>query len=63
MAICPYCRQRAGWFREVHETCLQKAKQGSDSLKSCVADAILQGKKYADIVDRLKEIAADSVVP
>ena len=38
MSICRYCGQNAGWFSEAHESCIQKANQGIEALKTCMAN-------------------------
>jgi len=63
MAICKYCGEKAGWFSEAHESCIQKAAQGIEALKQCVADAIVQGKQYPDIKAQLDTLVADSNIP
>jgi hypothetical protein len=63
MAICKYCGERAGWFSEAHESCIQKATQGIEVLKQCVADAIVHGKQYSEIKTQLDKIVADSGIP
>jgi hypothetical protein len=45
MAICRYCGEKAGRFSEAHGSCRQKAGQGIEALKQCVADAIVQGRR------------------
>jgi hypothetical protein len=63
MAICRYCGEKAGWFSEAHGSCIQKAAQGIEALKQCVADAIVQGKQYPEIKAQLDKIVADSNIP
>jgi hypothetical protein len=63
MAICRYCGEKAGWFSEAHGSCIQKAAQGIEALKQCVADAIVQGKQYPEIKTQLDKIVADSNIP
>jgi hypothetical protein len=63
MSICRYCGQKAGWFSEAHESCIQKANQGIEALKVCVASAVLKDKQYGEIKVQLEKIAADASVP
>src|ERR1700687_1571125 len=63
MAVCRYCGEKAGWFSEAHGSCRQKAAQGIEALKQCVADAIVQGKQYPEIKAKLDKIVADSNIP
>ena len=63
MAICKYCGEKAGWFSEAHEACIQKATHGIEALKQCVSDAVVQGKQYPEIKAQLDRLAADSNVP
>ncbi len=63
MSTCRYCGQKAGWFTEAHESCLQKANQGIETLKACVANAIVQGNQYDEIGAQLKGIALHAAIP
>jgi len=63
MSICQYCGQKAGWFSDAHESCIQKSNQGIDALKACMATAVAQGKQYGEIRAQLDKIAADAFVP
>src|ERR1019366_10392116 len=63
MSICRYCGQKAGWFKDAHDECVQKARLGVEALKTCVADAVVQGKKYDEIKDRIGGLVADSSIP
>jgi hypothetical protein len=63
MTICRYCGQKAGWFSEAHETCIQKANQGIETLKTCVADAMVQGKQFGEIKAQIDKIVADTAIP
>ena len=63
MSICRYCGQKAGWFSEAHEGCIQKANQGIEALKVCVASAILKDKQFGEIKAQLEKIVADASVP
>jgi len=63
MAICRYCGQKAGWFSEAHAECIQKANNGIEALKTCMADAIIQGKPYSEIKPQLDKTTADSAIP
>src|SRR5229473_3479994 len=63
MSICRYCGQKAGWFSEAHESCIQKSNQGIEALKTCVASAVLQGKQYGEIKVQVDKIVADAAIP
>jgi hypothetical protein len=63
MSICRYCGQKAGWFSEAHESCIQRSSQGIEALKTCVADAVIGGKQYDEITAQLDRIAADAAIP
>jgi hypothetical protein len=63
MGVCQYCAQKAGWFSDAHEEFIQKAEQCVGSLKSCVAEALVNGQSYEDIRAQLDKLAADSAVP
>jgi hypothetical protein len=63
MSICRYCGQKAGWFNDAHGSCIQKANQGIEALKACMANAVTQGKQYGEIRTQLDAIAADAVIP
>lgn len=63
MSICRYCGQKAGWFSDAHECCIQKSNQGIEALKACVANAVAQGKQYGEIRGQLEKIVAEAVIP
>ncbi len=63
MSICRYCGQNAGWFSEAHESCIQKSNRGIETLKTCVADAVVGGREYGEISAQLDKIVADAAVP
>lgn len=63
MAICRYCGQKAGWFSEAHDACIRKANNGIEALKTCMADAIIQGKPYSEIKPQLDKTTAESAIP
>ena len=60
MSICRYCHQRAGWFSDAHDTCVQKANEAIKSIKSCMADAVVTGKKYNEVSDRINKLASEA---
>jgi hypothetical protein len=62
MAICQYCGQKAGWFSEAHDSCIKKANQGIEALKTCMADAMIRGKPYSEIKSQLDKITAESAI-
>jgi hypothetical protein len=63
MSICRYCGQKAGWFSEAHEGCIQKVNQGIEALSACIANAIVEGKEYAEIEAQLGKVATDAAAP
>lgn len=63
MSICRYCGQKTGWFSEEHETCVQKADDGIEALKMCVADVVTAGKEYGEVSERLDKLATDAAIP
>ncbi len=63
MSICRYCGQKTGWFKDAHDECVQKARLGLEALKTCVADAVVQGKKYDEVKDQIGGLVADSSIP
>lgn len=63
MGICMYCHQKAGWFTDAHNACIQKANAGIESVKKCVADAVIEGKHYSDVSATIDKVAADAAIP
>ncbi len=63
MSICRYCGQKIGWFKDAHDECVQKAQLGIEALKTFVSDAVVQGKKYDEVKDRIGGLVADSSIP
>src|SRR5882672_2208538 len=63
MSVCLYCGQKTGWFKDAHDACVQKAKRGAEELKTCVADAVVTGKKYDEVKDRISGLVAASSIP
>src|SRR5258708_39172801 len=63
MSICRYCGQKIGWFKDAHDECVQKAQLGIEALKTFVSDAVVQGKKYDEVKDRIGGLGADSSIP
>jgi hypothetical protein len=62
MGICRYCHKKAGWFSDVHEDCVQKSNAGMESIRTCVADAVIEGKQYSDISSEIKKLAAKAAL-
>ncbi len=60
MSICRYCHEKAGWFSDAHDACVQKANEAITSIKSCMADAVTTGKKYNEVSDRINELASEA---
>lgn len=67
MGICRYCHQKAGWFKDVHDTCAQaawsKVSAGIESLKKCMADAVIEGKHYSNVSATIDKLTADAAIP
>lgn len=63
MSVCKYCGERAGWFSDAHEDCKLRAAQGVESLKTEVGKAVMDGRKYEEIADKIHSIIADDHVP
>jgi hypothetical protein len=63
MGVCRYCHQRAGWFADVHDACIQKADAGIESVKKCMADAVIEGKRYGDVSATIDKIIAGAAIP
>jgi len=63
MSVCKYCGQKAGWFSDAHEECVQKFQQSIESLKAATADAIVEGKSYDDVAASLNGLIADANIP
>jgi hypothetical protein len=63
MGVCVYCGQKAGWFHEAHDACVQKAQEGLGELKKCISDAVVDAQTYDGIRERVDKIIADSSIP
>ena len=63
MSVCRYCGQKAGWFSDAHESCIQKSNLGIEALKVCMANAVAQGKQDGEIRVQLDKIVADALIP
>src|SRR5713226_1416774 len=63
MGVCRYCNHKAGWFTDAHDACVQKANAGIESLKKCMADAVVNGKHYSDVSATIDEIAVEAAIP
>jgi hypothetical protein len=63
MGICRYCHQKAGWFTDSHDACIQKANAGIESVKKWMADAVIAGKHYSDVSATIEKLAADAAIP
>jgi len=40
MGMCRHCGEKAGWFSDVHESCISAAKEGSDKIASLISSAV-----------------------
>src|SRR5436309_4627547 len=63
MGVCQYCGQKAGWFSDTHEECVQEAEHGLEAMKSCVTEAVVNGESYEEIRTQLDRLVADSAIP
>ncbi len=62
MGICRYCHQKAGWFNDAHDACAEKARAGIESVKKCMADAVIEDKRYHDVSATIDRLAADAAI-
>jgi len=60
MSICKYCNQNAGWFKDEHASCVQKANEAIKSIKACMADAVTTGKKYSEVSEKINKLASEA---
>jgi hypothetical protein len=60
MSICKYCNHNAGWFKDAHASCVQKANEAVKAIKVCMADAVTTGKKYSDVAASIDKLRADA---
>ncbi len=63
MGVCGYCRQKTGWFSNAHDGCAKRAKAGIESVKKCMADAVVQGKHYGEVSATIRGLIADAAIP
>lgn len=63
MGICGYCHQKAGWFKDAHDACVQKANAGIESVKKYMTDAVTEGKHYSDVSATIDNVTADAAIP
>jgi hypothetical protein len=63
MGICRYCHKKAGWFSDVHDACVHKANVGIEAVKKCMADAVVEGKRYSDASATIAKLVADAAIP
>src|SRR4051794_30710198 len=40
MAICKYCGEKAGWFTDVHDKCVEISKKGCEQVMSVVSSVV-----------------------
>jgi len=60
MSICRYCHQKAGWFSDAHEACVQKANEAIKSIRTCMADAVTTGKNYSEVSGKINNCASEA---
>jgi hypothetical protein len=63
MGICTYCHQKAGWFSDAHDACVQKAAKGAETIQTCMANAVVQGKQYDDIAALINKVQGEAAIP
>jgi hypothetical protein len=63
MGLCRYCGKKTGWFSDAHEDCIKKTEQAIQNVQTCLADAVVEGKQYTEIEERLKTNAAQLPIP
>lgn len=63
MALCPYCGQKAGWFRDVHPACVQRAQPGIADLMFVIEKAVSEGATYETVKQRLLRIVSECRIP
>jgi hypothetical protein len=63
MGTCTYCHQKAGWFSEAHDACVQKAAKGAETIQTCIANAVVEGKQYDDIAALITKLQGDAGIP
>jgi hypothetical protein len=63
MAICRYCRQKAGWFTAAHAACEQRAKAAMELVKTSMASAVIAGKQYSEISGEIDDFVKGSNIP
>jgi hypothetical protein len=62
MGLCRYCHQKAGWFTDTHDACVQKANAGIESVKKWMTDAVIEGKHYSDVSATIDRLTADAAI-
>jgi hypothetical protein len=40
MGMCKYCGEKAGWFSDVHDSCVSAAKEGSEKIASLISSVL-----------------------
>ena len=63
MGICRYCHQKASWFIDAHDACVQKANAGIESVKKCMSDAVIEGKHYSEVSATIGKLTAEMAIP
>jgi hypothetical protein len=63
MGVCRYCNQKAGWLKDAHDVCEQKANAGIASLRTCMADAVVAGKRYSDVSADIDKVSTNAAIP
>lgn len=56
MGLCRFCGTKAGFFKEVHEACQQRADSSLSDLRELVADAVRTGRKPEYIEGQISEL-------
>ncbi len=63
MALCRYCGQRAGWFSDSHQTCIEKAAEGIETVRLAVQAVTSLGEKYEAIKAKVETMIREWHVP
>jgi hypothetical protein len=63
MGICRYCEKKAGWFSDVHDDCVKKATTGIEKIRTCVAEAVIAGKRYSEVSATIIKLGAEAAIP
>jgi hypothetical protein len=63
MGICKYCGQKAGWFNDAHDTCVQKAMNGIKTAKECMTNAVIESTDYSELATLSNKLISEAAIP